>query len=43
MLTGEMADDLRSTSARATVILLSTEKEILKQEDMVKQLEEIDD
>ena len=41
MLTGEMIDG--STSAKATVILLSIDKEILSQEEMVKQLEDIDD
>ena len=43
MLTGEMADEAGFTPSKATVIMLSIEKDILKNEEMVKQLEEIDD
>ena len=43
MLTGEMIDEHESTSTKATVILLSNDKEILRREEMVQQLEDIDD
>ena len=43
MLAGEMIDEHDSTSTKATVILLSNDKEILRREEMVQQLEDIDD
>ena len=43
MLTGELSDDQNRPKGQATVLLLSQDKEILKWDDMVAQLEELDD
>ena len=43
MLTGELSDDQHRPKGHATVLLLSSDKDIMKWDDMVTQLEELDD